>query len=224
VGTPTKEHVRAVKLREYDRLLEDIEASVRVLGVLVRSREARPWAGDVPAEVAFTQVELPEAALPAAVWVALRRDDTSAVMDALLAASGEDFLICQREEMGPGFRLQTVDETRPVPAIGLLRRQLGVAVGIPEDVVTVLGEWGVDDPRTQAEIDTLLDSRLSARKAPAPAPAPTTRQSPAPSVSEAKLATLEMTVGELADVLQLSTAQAKVLETLVRKACVVITP
>ena len=202
--TPTKESSRAQRLREYEALRERAELAVSTMGVLVRGREVRGWDGTEPPEVAFASAQIDGRALPAAVWVALRRDDVETVLEAITEISLSTFLISEHEEMGDGYRLQTVEETRPLPDTPLLLAQLGDMLGIPADVLGVLAEWGADDPRTRPEIDALLDSRLGAAVAPAGA-------------------ALTMSVKETADVLQLSAAQAKVLATLVRRAEVTIT-
>ena len=203
--TPTKESTRAQRLREFAALRERAELAVSAMGVLVRGREVRGWDGAEPPEVAFASAEIDGRALPAAVWVALRRDDAETVLDAMTEVSLIDFVVSQHEEMGEGYRLQTVEESRAVPDVALLLAQLGAVLGIPADVLGVLAEWGADDPRTRPEIDALLDSRVGA-------------------VVTAPAAELTMSVQETADVLQLSPAQAKVLATLVRRAGVTITP
>lgn len=204
VTTPTKESSRAQRLREYEALRERAVLAVSTMGVLVRGREVRGWRGAEPPEVAFASAEIDERALPAGVWVALRRDDVQTVLEAITEISLLSFVVSQHEEMGEGYRLQTVEETRTVPDVSLLLAQLGATLGIPADVLGVLAEWGADDPRTRPEIDALLDSRVGPVEAPPGA-------------------TLTMSVQETADVLQLSPAQAKVLATLVRCAGVTIT-
>lgn len=204
MGSPTKDQSRSDRLREFEALLATSGAAVGALGVVVRAREARGWTQPEPAEVAFAAAV--EDGFPAAVWVALRRDDVPAALEVMTALSRTTFLISEREEMGAGYRLQTVAETRVVPDVGLLVRQLSSVLDIPADVLDMLAEWGPDDPRTTQEVDALLDSRTGG-----PAPA-------APGQA------LTMTVDETADVLQLSPAQAKVLATLVRRVGVTITP
>jgi hypothetical protein len=224
VTSPTKDHLRATRLREFDLALARARQSVQVMGLIVRGRESRPQHADVGPDAAPHAA--PEAvfaatkgddrpALPAGIWVALRRDDTDAAMDALRAVSPKPFLVSEHEEMGPGFRLQLVEEKRELPDADRLRAQLAAVLDIPADVVAILEDWGADDPRTEAEIDTLLDNRFGPIGAPAPAktePAAPRRRSEA----------LEMSVADTAAVLQLSEAQAKVLATLVRAAGVTI--
>jgi hypothetical protein len=214
---------RAARLREYEALLTQARRLVDVMGELVRGREARGSA-DEPPEETFAAVHGDDGrALPAAVWVALRREDTATVLDALTAVARETFLICEREEIGEGYRLQTVAETRPVPDTALLLAQLSGALGIPVDVLGVLGDWGTDDARTTSEIEALLTSRFGTAEGEAGAPAapepPRQRRAPVPR----RPAELTMSVQETADVLQLTPAQVKVLATLVRKTGVTIT-
>jgi hypothetical protein len=215
----SQDQSRAERLREYDKAIAQAAQVVAVMGAVVRARESRGWHEAEPPEVTFAAQSGEDGrALPAAVFVALRRDDTATVLDALTEASDETFLIARREELGEGYRLQTVDETRPLPDIALMLTQLSAVLGIPADVLGVLGQWGVDDPRTAGEVNALLDSRLGTAGEAAPA-TPVHRTAPAPET-----AGLSMSVQETADVLQLTPAQTKVLETLVRRAGVRITP
>lgn len=184
--------------------------AVAAMGVVVRAREARQWTLPEPPEVVFAATSVDERALPAAVWVALRRDDVPGAVEAMSAASQTTFLVSSREEMGEGYKLQTVDETRPLPEASLLIAQLAAMLDIPPDVLAIIAEWGAEDPRTHSEIAQLLDRRCGAAGAVAPVPTPTGDG-------------LSMTVAETADVLQLTEAQAKVLATLVRRVGVTIT-
>ena len=219
VTSPTKEHQRATRLREYDQALARAGQSVQVMGLIVRAREARPQHTGTAPEADFAATRCDERpALPAGIWVALRRDDTDSAIQALLAAAPRQFLVSEHEEMGPGFRLHLVEEKRELPDIDLLRTQFAHLLGIPTDVVAILEEWGADDPRTAAEIDTLLDSRFGPVGSPQPAQGPASQPTQAPRRTQ----TLEMSVADMADVLQLSEAQAKVLATLVRAAGVTV--
>jgi hypothetical protein len=83
-------------------------------------------------------------------------------------------------------------------------------LGIPDDVLRVVAGWGPDDPRTRAEVDVLLDSRFGSANGGSV-------QADGPNA-------LSMSVAELADVLQLTAGQAKVLATLARRAALTITP
>lgn len=214
---------RAARLREYDALLTQARRLVDVMGVLVRGREARGAAEEPPEETFAAMHGEDGRALPAAVWVALRREDTATVLEALTALARETFLVCEREEIGEGYRLQTVAETRPVPDTALLLAQLSGALGIPVDVLGVLGEWGTDDPRTTSEIEALLASRFGPAEGPPGAPAAAEPARGPRSSTSRRAGTITMSVQETADVLQLTPAQAKVLATLVRKAGVTIT-
>ena len=219
VTSPTKEHQRATRLREYDQALARAAQAVQVMGLIVRAREARPQHTGTAPEADFAATRCDERpALPAGIWVALRRDDTESAIQALQAVAPRQFLVCEHEEMGPGFRLHLVEEKRELPDIDLLRTQFAHLLGIPTDVVAILEEWGADDPRTVAEIDTLLDSRFGPVGSPQPAQGPSSQQTQAPRRTKP----LEMSVADMADVLQLSEAQAKVLATLVRAAGVTV--
>jgi len=220
VTSPTKEHQRATRLREYDQALARAAQAVQVMGLIVRAREARPQHTGTAPEADFAATRCDERpALPAGIWVALRRDDTESAIQALLAVAPRQFLVSEHEEMGPGFRLHLVEEKRELPDIDLLRTQFAHLLGIPTDVVAILEEWGADDPRTAAEIDTLLDSRFGPVGSP-PQQQPQTQQAPQPMPRRSQA--LEMSVADMADVLQLSEAQAKVLATLVRAAGVTV--
>lgn len=208
MATAGRQDTRADRLRAYEGVLDVARDSAATFGLLVRAYEDRA-AGREPAEVRFAQTTVDDRALPAGVWVALRRDDPAGAVEAMCAVSLEQFLVDEREEMGEGYRLQTVAETRPRPEVELLISQLSLMLDIPRDVVAMLADWGVEDPRTQPEIDELLDARLSAARDRRPVPAGDG---------------LVMTVAETVDVLQLSEAQAKVLATLVRRVGVTITP
>ena len=182
------------------------------MGLIVRGREARPQPGYPSPEAAFAALPPDDhnAALPAGIWVALRRDDPDAAMDALRAVAPRPFLVSEREEMGPGFRLQLVEEKRELPDVHLLRAQLSGVLDVPEDVIALLEDWGVGDPRTQAEIDTLLDSRFG--------PVGTPTASRTETAPRRRTDSLEISVTDLADVLRLDEAQRKALATLVRAA------
>jgi hypothetical protein len=208
VTSPAQDQSRVARLREFEALTADAARVVAVLAAIVRAREERGWAEAEPPEIRFAGSGADGAALPAAVWVALRRDDTATVLDALAAVSERTFVVDRREELGEGYRLQAVEETRPVPDVAPLLAQLSRMLEIPTDVLAVLGQWGLDDPRTVGEVNALFDSRFGAAGSRATAPA----------------GALSMSVQEAADVLQLTPAQATVLATLVRKVGVTITP
>lgn len=214
IGSTAARHSRSDRLREYASTVELAAVPVATMGVLVRAREARAWIPAQPPEVVFAQTTVDERALPAAVWVALRRDDVEGAVEAMTAASQTTFLIESREEMGEGYRLQTVEETRPLPEVELLLAQLAAMLDIPTDVLAILAEWGPQDPRTEREIADLLDRRLGASAPVLTPPQP----GPQPSGEG-----LTMSVADAVDVLRLSDVQARALATLVRRVPVTLT-
>jgi hypothetical protein len=207
----TKDDQRRERLREYDALMARAGTAVTALALLVQGREARASAGEPPLEMAFARADTGTRSLPAGLWVALRRGDILGALDLLAGASELTFVVGEREEMGSGYRLETVVETRGLPDVDLLQEQLAVVLDIPLDVVALLAAWGSDDPRTATEVNVLLDARCGA----------TGRSGGAATVAAG---TLSMSVDELADVLQLAPEQAKVLATLARRAAMTITP
>jgi hypothetical protein len=216
--TPSREHTRAERLREHAALIERAHQIVGAMGLLVRGREARARGGETPLEVEFATTEVDGRALPAGVWVALRRDDVAAAIDAMMVASQTTFLIEEREVMGEGYRLQSVEDTLPVPEADLLTAQLGRALDVPLDVLSVIAEWGPADPRAASEIDDLLTARFGpAEREIATAPPPADTADPEPAGQ------LTMTVGEAAQVLRLDEDQLRALTILVRNASVTLT-
>ena len=227
VRTPSKEHTRAQRLRQHAAAVERARRVAAAMGVLVRAREARPVAGGVPLEVDFAKTEIDGRALPAAVWVALRRNDVDAAIEAMTAASERRFLVEQREVMGEGYRLQSVEDTLPLPEPDLLTAQLARALDVPIDVLDVLAEWGPDDSRTGSEIDQLLTARFGpAQRRDAgsrpvnsvPDPPPTA----APAAEPEPPGRLTMSVADAAQVLRLDEEQTRALATLVRNATVTL--
>jgi hypothetical protein len=215
--TPAKEQSRADRLREHAAAIMRARHVVGAMGVLVRGREARAQEGDPPLEVAFAHIDVDGRSLPAAVWVALRRDDVDAAIDAMMAASKTQFLIEEREVMGEGYRLQSVADTLPLPEPDLLTAQLARAVDVPLDVLSVIADWGADDPRTASEIDELLTARFG----PAERAVPNSHV-PVHAVAD-PAGSLTMTVGEAAEVLRLDAEQVRALTVLVRNASVTLT-
>jgi hypothetical protein len=226
--TPSKEHTRAERLREHATELERARGVIGAMGVLVRGREARARDGEPPLEVGFAAIDIDGRSLPAGVWVALRRDDADAALDAMTTVSQSPFVIEEREEVGEGYRLQTVQDTLPLPESELLIAQLSRALDVPLDVLSVIGDWGPDDPRAASEIDDLLNSRfgpvdldderrsLFAWHAPVAAPEVSTAADPTGS--------LTLSVAEAAQVLRLDDAQVQALTILVSNATVTFTP
>lgn len=162
MGQATKDEARRERLREYEAALSAAREPVAVLSLFAQGREAR--AGGQLLEEAFsaTRPEGIEDAdpLPAAVWVALRQGDIDATVEALVRLSRSDFLLGAHEELDSSYRLTTVEERRGLPDVELLQAQLAAFLQIPGDVVTIISNWGADDPRTAAEIAKLLDQRF----------------------------------------------------------------
>lgn len=206
------------RLAEYQAALDAARMPVAVLQLLAEGREQRTRPGEEPLEVAFARTRVNEEdGLPAAVWVALRHGNVDASLAALLGASRTEFVVGEHEELDATYRLRTIEERRVLPDVGVLQMQMAALLDIPWDIVTMLCEWGPDDPRTQKEIDTLLDGRMGAATASAPSGAPT--GAPAGGQSGA----LRMSADELSALLQLNPKQGKLLHTLVRQADVTIT-
>lgn len=207
----SKDDQRIARLREFDALIDSAGTALSALALIVQGREARAATADPPLEVAFAAPAEDGSSLPAGLWVALRRGDVATALDLLARASQTSIVVGEIETMGEGYRLETVEEKRALPDVELLQLRLAAVLGIPDDVVKVLADWGPHDPRTHAEVDALLDSRFG----------------PAEGVGTARPAgssALSMSVSELADVLQLAPGQAKVLATLARRAELTITP
>lgn len=198
------------RLAEYQAALDAARTPVAVLQLLAEGREQRIRPGEEPLEVAFARIRVnDEDGLPAAVWVALRHGDVEGSVAALLGASRTEFVVGEHEELDSTYRLRTIEERRVLPDVGRLQMQIAVLLDIPWDIVTMLCEWGPDDPRTQKEIDTLLDGRMGAATAV--------------SADGAQSGALRMTADELGALLQLNPKQGKLLNTLVRQADVTIT-
>jgi len=192
------------RLVEYEAAVDAARGPVAVLQLLAQGREARARTGDEPLEVAFAATAADEAEpLPAAVWVALRHGDLDASATALLGASRTEFVVGEHEELDSTYRLRTVEERRVLPDLGVLQLQIAAMLDIPWDVVTMLCEWGPDDPRTQLEVDALLEARFEVADS-----------------LPARGGRLQMSADEL---LQLTSDQGKLLNTLVRQADVTIT-
>lgn len=162
MGQATKDEARRERVREYEAALTAAGAPVAVLSMFAQGREAR--AGGQLLEEAFSNTKpdgIEDATpLPAAVWVALRQGDIEATVDALVRLSRTDFLLGAHEELDSSYRLTTVEERRGMPDVELLEAQMAAFLQVPRDVVTIIASWGADDPRTVAEIETLLDQRF----------------------------------------------------------------
>jgi hypothetical protein len=205
----SKEEQRAARMREYEALLERATNAVGALALVVQGREARARPDDAALEMSFAAADDAGRALPAGLWVALRRGDVDRAVHLLADASDIAFVVGEIETMGTGYRLETVEEKRALPDPELLHTRLSAMLDIPVDVLRVLAEWGPDDPRTRSEVAALLDGRFG--------PADSTADS-----SVEGFPALSMSVTELADVLQLAPKQAKVLATLARRTTLTI--
>ncbi|HET6875975.1 MAG TPA: hypothetical protein VFH38_00445 [Jatrophihabitans sp.] len=223
MGTLQRQHSRAERTRDYTAALDLARGQVAAMGALVLAREARPTTAGKPLELQFAATEVDGRALPAAVWVALRRGSVDAALDAMCAVSTTHFLIEEREEIGAGYRLQTVEETRPLPEVDLLLAQLAAMLDIPVDVLAVLADWGGEDPRLEAEIDELLASRFGPATRASQPPPPLAAMADAATERPQELGRLEMTVAQAAAVLRLDQDQARTLATLVDCAVVTLT-
>lgn len=220
VSQGLKEQRRRERLREYDTALNDARSALAVLAQFVRGRESRASGESLEEAFAAGPLDAAGAApLPAAIWVALRHADIDAALDHLMTLSTRDFLIASHEQLDDAYKLVTVQETRPLPDVDRLPAQLAEFLQVPADVVAMVAGWGPDDPRTAAEIDTLLDQRFGSPHPDAPAPA--ARSGPASTRSDA--AGLIMSAGEFSALLTLTPEQRQVLATLVRQTTITIT-
>jgi hypothetical protein len=217
--TPARDHARSERLRQHAAAVELAGRVTGTMALLVRGREARAGDAAPPLEVEFARVEVDGRALPAGVWVALRRDDVAAALDAMTSASQTEFLVDEHEVMGEGYRLQTVQETLPLPETDLLTAQLARTLDVPLDVLSVLADWGPDDPRTVSEIDEMLTRRFGPAAAPSASPPPAAAE----DVSAAPAGRVTMTVADAAQVLRLDEEQTRALAVLVRNAAVTLT-
>ncbi|HEX8095992.1 hypothetical protein [Jatrophihabitans sp.] len=158
----TKDELRRERLREYDAALTAARAPVAVLALFAAGREARAAEELLEEAFAATAVDGVDAAdaLPAAVWVALRQADIDATLELLMRMSRTEFVLAAHEELDARYRLTKVEERRPLPDVELLIGQLAAFLHIPRDVVAIISGWGAEDPRTAAEIETLLEQRF----------------------------------------------------------------
>lgn len=158
----TKDELRRERLREYDAALTAARSPVAVLALFAKGREARASGELLEEAFAATAVEGvdPADTLPAAVWVGLRQGDVEATIELLLRMSRIEFVLAAHEELDAGYRLTKVEERRALPDVELLAAQLAAFLRIPRDVVAIISAWGADDPRTAAEVETLLEQRF----------------------------------------------------------------
>jgi hypothetical protein len=225
MGTPSSKQTRAERVREHAAAVARARSVVAAMVPLVRGREARARDGEAPLEVEFARIEVHGRALPAAVWVALRRDDVDAAIDVMTAASENRFLIEEHDVVGEGYRLQAVQDTVPMPDTDLLIAQLSDALGVPVDVLTLIAAWDPDDPRAASEIDGVLTSRFGPADPRVPRSNPIEPQPCPASVEAPREASpaLTMTVADVAQVLRLDDDQVRALTVLVRGATVALT-
>jgi hypothetical protein len=228
---PAREQLHRERTRTYQAALDAARAPVEVMVLLAKGRESRPDAHALEEMFAATSPRPGDERqpLPAAVWVALRQGDVDATIDALVACSSEQFLIAAHEQLDDTYRLTTVEERRGLPDVTLLQDQVAAFLQLPPDVVAIAAGWGPDDPRTEAEIHTLLDQRFGPPSFAAP-PQAATAQAATAQAATAQAATahghgreLRMSSTEFAALLNLTPEQGGVLDTLVRQADLVIT-
>jgi hypothetical protein len=233
----TKDELRRERLREYDAALTAARSRVAVLALFAAGRETRA-AGELLEEAfAATAVDGVEAAdaLPAAVWVVLRQADIDATLELLMRMSRVEFVLSAHEELDARYRLTKVEERRPLPDVELLIAQLAAFLHVPRDVVAIIAGWGPEDPRTAAEIDTLLQQRFGGPAADQPAPGPMATRGAAAAdragTQPARAAIagagrvgggLRMSSAEFCALLNLAPEQRAVLSTLVRQTEITI--
>jgi hypothetical protein len=138
--------------------------------------------------------------------VALRQGDVDAVLALLVEHATEQFVLAENEQLGADYRLTRIPECRGLPDTERLVGQVAAFLDVPRDVVSIVCEWGPDDPRTRAEID-----RLVARRPAGGDP------------GAARVGALTMSSGELALLLSLTPDQRAALATLVRQADLTVT-
>ncbi|MEO7260502.1 MAG: hypothetical protein ABI047_04480 [Jatrophihabitantaceae bacterium] len=224
MASPTKDELRRERLREYDVALTAARSPVAVLALFARGREARAGGELLEEAFAATAVEGVEAAdaLPAAVWVALRQCDIDATIELLMRMSRTEFVLAAHEELNASYRLTKVEERRALPDVELLLGQLAAFLRIPRDVVAIISGWGAEDPRTAAEVETLLEQRFGSPSTSQPArdavPSEVVR---APDGGGG--AGLRMSSAEFSALLNLAPEQRAVLCTLVRQTEITIT-
>jgi hypothetical protein len=219
----TKDELRRERLREYDAALTAARAPIAVLTLFVAGREARA-AGELLEETfAATSVDGVEPAdlLPAAVWVALRQGDIDATLELLLRMSRTEFVLAAHEELDARYRLTKVEERRPLPDVELLVAQLAAFLHVPRDVVAIISGWGADDPRTAAEIETLLEQRFGSPSTQQPG-SRTGSPGRAPAPGGPAGTGLRMSSAEFSALLNLAPEQRAVLHSLVRQTEITI--
>lgn len=218
-----KEQQRRERIREYEAALSNAASALSVLALFVQAREARAHGESLEEAFAATTAAPDAAPLPAAVWVALRQNDIDAALDLLVSLSRTDFVIAEHEQLDEGYRLVTVEENRALPELDALLAQLSESLHVPVDVLTMVAGWGANDPRTDSEIDALIEQRFGPStdpKAPPPQHAPV--QAPARSATARAHGGLTMSAGEFSALLSMSPEQRRVLATLIRQTTITI--
>lgn len=219
-----KEQQRRDRLRDYEARLDAARDSVAVVAEFARARESRAAGHPLEAEFAATHVDGHAEPLPAAVWVGLRQADLDVVLDILVQAATEQFVVAEHEQLDSGYRLTAVPECRGVPDVDRLLTQVAEFLRLPRDVLTVVASWGADDPRTHAEIEHLLGLRYGPPAPPASTPMPG-RTTPLPVPRKASVgpsARLRLSCAEFAAVLALTPEQHDVFAVLTREADILI--
>jgi len=243
-----RDELRRERLREYEAALAAARSPIEVLVLFAKARENRASGERLEESFAASTTEGVDEAdlLPAAVWVALRQGDVDAAVQALVQKSSTDFVLAAHEQLDARYRLTTVEERRALPDVGRLDAQVASFLRIPRDVVTMVVGWGADDPRTAAEVETLVEQRFGATLLPGkpaatgrepmlgttadrprakPSANPSTSSANVPSSSanpSASSANLSMSSTEFAALLNLTPEQQAVLATLVRQSTITI--
>jgi hypothetical protein len=226
----TRDELRRQRLREYDAVLTAARSSVAVLMQFVNGREARAGGDLLEEAFAATSVDgVNDADLfPPAVWVALRQRDVDATVDTLVRLSRKEFVVGAHEELDAGYRLTIVEERRALPDVELLQAQVARFLHIPCDVVAIIASWGADDPRTAAEVESLLEQRfgsVASGAAESAAERDATGEGWAMEADFAPKRTgggLTLSSAEFIALLNLTPEQGAVLKTLVRQTVITI--
>ena len=218
-----KEQQRRERIREYEAALSTAASALAVLALFVQARESRAHAESLEEAFAATSPAQDTAPLPAAVWVALRQNDIDAALSLLISLSHADFVIAAHEEVDEGYRLVTVEENRALPELDVLSAQLSESLHVPVDVLAMVAAWGADDPRTEAEIDSLMQQRFGPPAVPVPPlPRRASAAAPARSAPAGAHGGLTMSAGEFSALLSMSPEQRRVLATLIRQTMITI--
>lgn len=220
MASTSKDEQRRQRLHDYDAELAVARSALAVLMQFVQGREARGGGGLIEEEFAATPVPDAES-LPASVWVTLRQGDLDATLDALVRLSTTQFMVGEHEELDSTYKLTTIEEHRSLPELNRLQRQLADFLRVPFDVVSAITSWGPDDPRTGAEVDSLLAQRFGPARGQAGAETEPVRSGRHQVADDA--AGLLMSSEEFIALLHLSPGQSDSLMTLVRQTRITIT-